>query len=177
MGYRIDISADPSDPNTITVTTPLGTTTQNTNGTILSTRPTREIPAAVQPPQPNAGMYPITAPLLQNAPNGSESRSMTPWHGQPVFEPPPFLSPGIPNLQTSAAASFLNNLNGNNNKNTVERQPQGEFNHAIQYLNNIKARFADDPNTYKQFLDILQTYQKEQKNPQDVRCGCLSLLK
>ena len=44
----------------------------------------------------------------------------------------------------------------------------GEFGHAIQYLNKIKARYADDPNTYKQFLDILHTYQKEQKHSHDV---------
>ncbi|KAJ4472571.1 paired amphipathic helix [Lentinula edodes] len=30
VGYRIDVSGDPLDPNTITVTTPQGTTTQTT---------------------------------------------------------------------------------------------------------------------------------------------------
>nr|GAT61008.1 predicted protein [Mycena chlorophos] len=50
-----------------------------------------------------------------------------------------------------------------------QQQPPGEFNHAIQYLNKIKARYAEEPNIYKQFLDILQQYQKEQKNLQDVR--------
>ncbi|KAF9483550.1 PAH2 domain-containing protein [Pholiota conissans] len=123
LGYRIDISADPSDPNTVTITTPTGTITQNTNGTILSTCSTRDLIPPVQPP--------------------SSSN------------------------QTSAAASFLDNLHGNDDKNTVERQPQGEFDHCIQYVNNIKARFADDPNTYKQFLDILRTYH-EQMNPQDI---------
>jgi paired amphipathic helix protein Sin3a len=31
VGYRIDVSKNPADPNTITVTTPMGTTTQNTD--------------------------------------------------------------------------------------------------------------------------------------------------
>ena len=42
------------------------------------------------------------------------------------------------------------------------RQPV-EFNHAINYVNKIKQRFSGDPDTYKQFLEILQTYQKEQR--------------
>ncbi|OTF74332.1 hypothetical protein BLA29_006955, partial [Euroglyphus maynei] len=39
-----------------------------------------------------------------------------------------------------------------------------EFNHAINYVNKIKNRFLDQPEIYKQFLDILQSYQKEQDN-------------
>jgi histone deacetylase complex regulatory component SIN3 len=38
-----------------------------------------------------------------------------------------------------------------------------EFNHAISYVNKIKNRFANQPETYKKFLEILQTYQKDQK--------------
>jgi paired amphipathic helix protein Sin3a len=43
-----------------------------------------------------------------------------------------------------------------------------EFNHAINYVNKIKQRFSNDPETYKQFLEILQTYQKEGRAIQDV---------
>ncbi|OXB44336.1 hypothetical protein B1J92_E02475g [Nakaseomyces glabratus] len=38
-----------------------------------------------------------------------------------------------------------------------------EFSQAITYVNKIKTRFADQPDIYKQFLEILQTYQREQK--------------
>ncbi|PFH52285.1 hypothetical protein AMATHDRAFT_74340 [Amanita thiersii Skay4041] len=157
VGYRIDISADPMDPNIITVTTPLGTTTQNTNNNYAAA---------------SRGAHPIGygAPpnMIPNAGSGALSRSMTPHalhlaHGHSPFDPS--YSPGFQNPQTTAAASFLGNLNG---RNPVEKQAAGEFNHAIQYLNKIKARYADDNNTYKQFLDILQTYQKEQRNIQDV---------
>ncbi len=41
-------------------------------------------------------------------------------------------------------------------------QPE-EFNHAINYVNKIKNRFSGQPNVYKQFLEILHTYQKDQK--------------
>ncbi|KAG8219608.1 hypothetical protein J3R82DRAFT_562 [Butyriboletus roseoflavus] len=65
---------------------------------------------------------------------------------------------------TTAAATFLGGLGA---RNALDTKPAGEFNHAIQYLNKIKARYADDPDTYKQFLEILQTYQKEQRHIQD----------
>lgn len=47
-------------------------------------------------------------------------------------------------------------------------RPPVEFNHAINYVNKIKQRFSGDPDTYKQFLEILQTYQKEQRPIQEV---------
>jgi len=39
-----------------------------------------------------------------------------------------------------------------------------EFNHAINYVNKIKNRFQGQPDIYKQFLEILHTYQKEQRS-------------
>ena len=43
-----------------------------------------------------------------------------------------------------------------------------EFRDALLCLEKVKARYSDEPNVYKQFLDILQTYRKEQKYGQDV---------
>lgn len=49
----------------------------------------------------------------------------------------------------------------------TEQQQNGgaqiEFNHAISYVNKVKTRFASQPDSYKQFLEILQTYQREQR--------------
>lgn len=42
-----------------------------------------------------------------------------------------------------------------------------EFNHAINYVNKIKNRFQGQPDVYKQFLEILHTYQKDQKAIKD----------
>ncbi|GAA5976028.1 hypothetical protein JCM10908_005362 [Rhodotorula pacifica] len=47
-------------------------------------------------------------------------------------------------------------------------RPPMEFNHAINYVNKIKNRFVREPETYKAFLEILQTYQKEGRAIQDV---------
>lgn len=38
-----------------------------------------------------------------------------------------------------------------------------EFDHAIHYVTTIKRRFAEDVGTYKAFLEILHTYQREQQ--------------
>ncbi|GAA5976417.1 hypothetical protein JCM10908_005492 [Rhodotorula pacifica] len=57
-------------------------------------------------------------------------------------------------------------------------QPQMmEFNHAITYVNKIKNRFAKDPETYKTFLEILQTYQKDQRPIQEVYTQVTALFK
>ncbi|KAJ3595966.1 hypothetical protein NHX12_002375, partial [Muraenolepis orangiensis] len=42
-----------------------------------------------------------------------------------------------------------------------------EFNHAINYVNKIKNRFQGQPDIYKAFLEILHTYQKEQRNAKE----------
>lgn len=43
-------------------------------------------------------------------------------------------------------------------------QPGAEFgfNHALNYVNKIKHRFSSNPEIYKQFLEILHTYQRDQ---------------
>jgi paired amphipathic helix protein Sin3a len=55
---------------------------------------------------------------------------------------------------------------------TQQQQPQQqqplEFDHAINYVTTIKRRFASEPETYKKFLEILHTYQKEQRGIKEV---------
>jgi histone deacetylase complex regulatory component SIN3 len=46
--------------------------------------------------------------------------------------------------------------------------PPLEFDHAINYVTTIKKRFASEPETYKKFLEILHTYQKEQRGIKEV---------
>lgn len=60
---------------------------------------------------------------------------------------------------------------GNQHSTPVQQQQQQqqagqpvEFNHAINYVNKIKNRFHGQPEIYKAFLEILHTYQKEQRN-------------
>ena len=54
--------------------------------------------------------------------------------------------------------------------------PAGEFNHAIQYLRKIRIRYADDQGTYKTFLEILRTYQEDERRSHDVRLAPIALL-
>uniref|UniRef100_A0A8C2AIZ6 Paired amphipathic helix protein Sin3b n=1 Tax=Cyprinus carpio TaxID=7962 RepID=A0A8C2AIZ6_CYPCA len=44
-----------------------------------------------------------------------------------------------------------------------------EFDSAISYVNKIKNRFLDNPETYRAFLEILHTYQKEQLEVKESR--------
>lgn len=174
-GYRIDMSADPRDPDIITVTTPMGTTTQSTNTFRHHARPARD--PVPQLGTPGGVTFGGTNPLPPLGGGGTHSRSNTPHsyhlsYSQVPFEGAPgSYSPGLPGTSTTAAASFLGNLNNRN----VEKQQAGEFNHAIQYLNKIKARYSDDPDKYKNFLEILQTYQKEQRGLNDVSGLSLTL--
>ena len=112
-------------------------------------------PNAIRVTTPSGTTTQSTIALAQKPPPlPLPSRAITPYD--------PFAL-GVPS--TSAAASFLGGLGA---RNALDSKPPGEFNHAIQYLNKIKARYADDPDTYKHFLEILQTYQKEQRHIQDV---------
>ncbi|KAF8274279.1 hypothetical protein EI94DRAFT_1768822 [Lactarius quietus] len=138
-GYHINASADPS---LITVTTPLGTVTSKINSGTHST--------GVGGPSFYGSPHPY-------APQAGGSRPDTPLAR---MHPPQTFSPAPQGLAT-AVASVLGNMG---NKSQVERAPAAEFDHAIQYLNKIKTSYPDDQNnTYKQFLEILQTYRKEQQ--------------
>ncbi len=60
----------------------------------------------------------------------------------------------------------MTHLNNNAGSGASANQPV-EFNHAITYVNKIKNRFQGQPEVYKQFLEILHTYQKDQKAIKD----------
>jgi paired amphipathic helix protein Sin3a len=104
----------------------------------------------------------------------------------PVSTPPPSSSGSSTSIslqqQTQLVAQQLhqqsltqntNNAAGNsaagNNANPNAAPPsQVEFGHAINYVNKIKSRFSNQPDIYKSFLEILHTYQKQQKNIKEV---------
>ncbi|XP_022900635.2 paired amphipathic helix protein Sin3a isoform X1 [Onthophagus taurus] len=65
-------------------------------------------------------------------------------------------------LQFSAAQAAVNQALQGGHTEAPQNQPV-EFNHAINYVNKIKNRFQGQPDKYKRFLEILHTYQKEQR--------------
>lgn len=78
---------------------------------------------------------------------------------------PPINTGGISGVGGAEAAPIPSGAN-------TSGRPQVEFNHAITYVNKIKNRYVGDPNVYKQFLEILQAYQRDQKPIQEV---CINL--
>ena len=130
---------------------------------LISSTPVTVRPVTVQP----APKYVKTIP---------ESVAITPTVAAPVppreqtsFPPTTPLQTPIITLPTTMAPPSLNILNSIN-PNTLPtpggNQPGNqpvEFNHAINYVNKIKNRFQGQPDVYKQFLEILHTYQKDQR--------------
>ncbi|KAK4337070.1 hypothetical protein RND71_043700 [Anisodus tanguticus] len=66
-------------------------------------------------------------------------------------------------LNSTANLNSSNNSVTSTNGTTSTLSQPVEFNHAITYVNKIKNRFQAQPEVYKQFLEILHAYQKEQK--------------
>ncbi|KAL0137999.1 hypothetical protein V8B55DRAFT_1533963 [Mucor lusitanicus] len=105
-------------------------------------------------------MHPISQPPPPPPPPSSQQSHPTSIYQQ---QPPPPPSqhnraPVPPPLHHSPTQSSA----------PTEKRSPVEFNHAINYVNKIKNRFSGDPEVYKQFLEILQTYQKDQKPIQEV---------
>ncbi|KAI0403146.1 prion-inhibition and propagation-domain-containing protein [Xylaria palmicola] len=61
-------------------------------------------------------------------------------------------------------------------ENDLKRGGPVEFNHAIAYINKIKKRFSQRPEVYRQFLETLQTYQRESMPLQEVYAKVIDLL-
>jgi len=113
-----------------------------------------------------AGPPPLIASIGQTAPPGPLSIPAN------ASQPLPPSGPSTP-----SAAQFLasGGLGGSRAPQTAAQPAQNrsgtpmvEFNHAIAFVNKIKNRFNSDPETYKQFLEILQTYQRDTRDIADV---------
>ncbi|RIA87755.1 hypothetical protein C1645_776535 [Glomus cerebriforme] len=155
-GYHIECS---HDQDSIRVTTPSGTTTSTIG-------PPPDHPH-LQPGVP--GGYHLTYP------QAPPQTSMMPLpHQQGPLQTQSYVIGGQPaNQSTSQSVGQSVGISAPGSPSPNPQQGNGrkgpvEFNHAINYVNKIKNRFSTDPDTYKQFLEILQTYQKEQKPIQEV---------
>ena len=97
----------------------------------------------------HTGLLSTTPPLPNTIPTPAQT----------VSQPSP-----IPQAQQQATSASQ----ANNQASQIANQSQVEFGHAINYVNKIKSRFINQPDIYKSFLEILHTYQKQQKNLKEV---------
>ncbi|KAG2220934.1 hypothetical protein INT45_010687, partial [Circinella minor] len=124
---------------------------------------TASLPPHQQPPPPPQQQPVTTSAHGTYMPSAAATNSSTATSRRP---PPPTLNSQVHDQPDQA------HMNGNASASSGgaggTRRAPVEFNHAINYVNKIKNRYAGDPETYKQFLEILQTYQKERKPIQEV---------
>ncbi|KAI9699199.1 MAG: Transcriptional regulatory protein sin3 [Bogoriella megaspora] len=191
-GYRIECGVG-EDPNYIRVTTPMGTTVS----TLPAPRPlSPQGPAASSTASGDAQFYdtPNRGPSgawAQQSEADTREQQMAATSAAIAHQQE---QRGVSQLQNAASAAAGGALAGpgiqrlSPSGRAITPQPQNlngigpdgqpgaglekrgpvEFNHAISYVNKIKNRFASQPDIYKQFLEILQTYQRESKPIQDV---------
>ncbi|XP_028679684.2 SIN3 transcription regulator family member Aa isoform X2 [Erpetoichthys calabaricus] len=157
-GYKIEVQTN----DLVNVTTPGQVHQITPHGIQVQPQPQ---PTHQQSPAPGAAT-PVTAssaaqstPVKINKPLQSPASAPT---SQPSLSVPAYASPRSPPVQphtpVTGTPTCVTPLQNN--------QPV-EFNHAINYVNKIKNRFQGQPDIYKAFLEILHTYQKEQRNAKE----------
>ncbi|XP_026860564.1 paired amphipathic helix protein Sin3a isoform X2 [Electrophorus electricus] len=161
-GYKIEVQTNDlvnvTTPGQIHHITPHGISVQNIPYTQQAqAQPQTQTPA----PTSTAALTMPSQPTPAKISKPMQSPALTPT-SQPNPSIPSYASPRSPSVQshtplssTPASAPPLQN-----------NQPV-EFNHAINYVNKIKNRFQGQPDIYKAFLEILHTYQKEQRNAKE----------
>ncbi|KAI0008162.1 hypothetical protein F4779DRAFT_618924 [Xylariaceae sp. FL0662B] len=202
-GYRIECGAG-NDPNTIRVTTPMGTTVQSITGRanqgdsghgqsgsnvpFFNHRPNNwqqsQPQHSIESPETSFSAPVTNGPNLFGAGHGQGSAFDGPGAGAQQHRG----NSQVQNNSTTPNAPPARNAitptpsgpqggptSNSNQQANIEKRGPVEFNHAISYVNKIKNRFQDKPEIYKQFLEILQTYQREQKPIQDVYAQVTSL--
>ncbi|KAI0313378.1 hypothetical protein OF83DRAFT_558985 [Amylostereum chailletii] len=138
VGYRIDVGLDALS-DLITVTTPTGTVLQSTT---MDAHPSPLPPA---PPPPEPPLIPVAGPSSDPS-----------WGHIPPSLPPTSIE------HTSATPRF-GSPEGSSDE--LERRSLGP---AMDYVQRIKTRFHDDPDTYKQFLEILSNHKSTSNNQAEV---------
>uniref|UniRef100_A0A672SJ81 Paired amphipathic helix protein Sin3a n=1 Tax=Sinocyclocheilus grahami TaxID=75366 RepID=A0A672SJ81_SINGR len=159
-GYKIEVQTNDlvnvTTPGQIHHITPHGISVQN----LPITQPAQHQTQTAAPTSTAALVIP-SQPTPAKISKPMQSPALTPT-SQPNPSIPLYASPRSPSVQshTPISSSTAGSTPLQNN------QPV-EFNHAINYVNKIKNRFQGQPEVYKSFLEILHTYQKEQRNAKE----------
>lgn len=178
-GYKIECGTE-DDPNAIRVTTPMGTQVSPMGSALPSnggsTNPADWFGGIRRDTRPNFGVdgRGRASPLerLEVLPDdtfASYSRRVDARNVGHLHDAAVSATSGMPMPDmTPAIGGGLGMIGQQQGGLSLEKRGPVEFNHAISYVNKIKNRFAQQPEIYKQFLEILQTYQRESKPIQDV---------
>uniref|UniRef100_A0AAQ4S0Z5 Paired amphipathic helix protein Sin3a n=1 Tax=Gasterosteus aculeatus aculeatus TaxID=481459 RepID=A0AAQ4S0Z5_GASAC len=147
-GYKIEVQTNDlvnvTTPGQIHYITPHGISVQN-------------IPMSGASSQPASHNQHQSLP--QAGPHTSPAHTPT---SQPNPSIPSYASPRSPSVQSHTPVSSTPSGGP-----PLQNNQPVEFNHAINYVNKIKNRFQGQPDIYKAFLEILHTYQKEQRNAKE----------
>ncbi|XP_061671234.1 paired amphipathic helix protein Sin3a-like isoform X2 [Syngnathoides biaculeatus] len=168
-GYKIEVQTNDlvnvTTPGQIHYITPQGISVQNIP---VSGAPTQPVNQHQHQAVPQASPHTATfTPPIPTQPSGNKvNKAMqSPAHtptSQPNPSIPSYASPRSPSVQSHTPVSST----PSGGPPPQNNQPV-EFNHAINYVNKIKNRFQGQPDIYKAFLEILHTYQKEQRNAKE----------
>ncbi|KAI0302797.1 hypothetical protein B0F90DRAFT_1627282 [Multifurca ochricompacta] len=137
VGYRIEVGSDAQSSEVITVTTPSGTMLQSTTtpGITPSIPPPPPAPAPSAPP-PESGQLSSDRP--------------------PATAPTPSSALGLSNTPKLSGGSI--------DTPTLDNHERQELGPAMDYVQRIKTRFSNDPDTYKQFLEILSSHKSSENS-------------
>uniref|UniRef100_A0A8D3CRQ2 Paired amphipathic helix protein Sin3a n=1 Tax=Scophthalmus maximus TaxID=52904 RepID=A0A8D3CRQ2_SCOMX len=159
-GYKIEVQTNDlvnvTTPGQIHHITPHGISVQNIPLTGAATQHQPQLPSAATTTAPPLLTQPTPAKMSKPV----QPQALTP-SSQSNPSIPAYTSPRSPPMQ------LLPPLSGTPTGPPMQNNQPVEFNHAINYVNKIKNRFQGQPDIYKAFLEILHTYQKEQRNAKE----------
>ncbi|XP_029934281.1 paired amphipathic helix protein Sin3a-like isoform X2 [Myripristis murdjan] len=167
-GYKIEVQTNDlvnvTTPGQIHYITPHGISVQNIPVSGASSQPaSHHQHQSLQQAGPHANPTPpvATQPTPAKTSKPMQSPALTPT-SQPNPSIPSYASPRSPSVQSHTPVSSTPSGGP-----PLQNNQPVEFNHAINYVNKIKNRFQGQPDIYKAFLEILHTYQKEQRNAKE----------
>uniref|UniRef100_A0A8D3DAF3 SIN3 transcription regulator family member Ab n=1 Tax=Scophthalmus maximus TaxID=52904 RepID=A0A8D3DAF3_SCOMX len=158
-GYKIEVQTNDlvnvTTPGQIHYITPHGISVQNIPISGAPSQPASHHQLTPPPPPP---------PPRPSPPNLLQTKPASPHTHQPAQSIHPLLrlTARSPSAQSHTPVSSTPSGGP-----PLQNNQPVEFNHAINYVNKIKNRFQGQPDIYKAFLEILHTYQKEQRNAKE----------
>ncbi|XP_076267862.1 SIN3 transcription regulator family member A [Rhynchophorus ferrugineus] len=168
-GYAFSVSVSmPSPTGTISSDQQKSAMILSGTGRInMSGTPSQSATVAQQQPPPPPQPLPLTQHLSSVSPQAPPPPPSVVHHSSSSYGMSASTNYGMP-MTAAQEAAVTQALIGNTD--TPQNQPV-EFNHAINYVNKIKNRFQGQPEKYKRFLEILHTYQKEQRTMKESNVG------